>query len=202
MVKALFGAGVAAAIVVVGLSQPAFADGKNAPSVHRPAPAPLNVQPAVKSSSSNGPVIHYANPSAAGTKIYSSNCGSANAEVCSGQFVSTGRVVLAGEAPAYTESVEPVIYNSGTYRGTVAPMASKAIHVKKASKHCDCDHGHHHHGKQQIKLDGNFTGGVGAGVSSNWSGGGGFYSAQYPMVRSRYSVMRHKSSAYSKRNRY
>lgn len=202
MVKSLAGSGFVVALAMSGFGLCAFADGTNAPTVYTPKPSPLNVQ---TYSNQTAPTVHYSNPSAAGTKIYSSACGHADTEVCSGQFVSTGRVVLAGEMPAYTQSVEPVYYAAGTYQGTVAPMASQPIvtqkHVSNHHSNCNCS-GCHNHGSQQIQMDGNMTGGVGAGVSSNWSGGyGGFASAQYPMVRSKSSMMFSGHSTYTPRHR-
>ncbi|MFC7292467.1 hypothetical protein [Hirschia litorea] len=206
MVKSLAGSGIVVALAMSCVSLSAYADGVNAPTVYTPKPSPLNVQNySGHSHTQAGPVVHYANPSAAGTKIYSSACGHADTEVCSGQFVSTGRVVLAGEMPAYTQSVEPIYHEAGTYQGSVAPMASQPIvERRQTSSHhhdCHCD-GHHTHGSQQIQMDGNMTGGVGAGVSSNWSGSrGGFLSVQYPMVRSGASVMYSGHSTYTPRHR-
>jgi len=80
--------------------------------------------------------------------------------------------------------------------GLNAPTVHRALPIQKAA--CDCNK----NSGQQIKLDGDFTGGVGAGIATNWSGGaGGFASPIYPMVRSRSSVLAHPSSAYTVRPR-
>ncbi len=200
MMKSFLGSGVVLVAAFAGLTPIAFADGSNTPTIHTPAPAPLNVQ----SYSSSSPTIHYANPTAAGTKIYSSSCANSDNEVCSGTFVSTGRVVLSGEAPAYVESVAPIIHRGQHMTST--PVTQKVVTHSQKLQHqnCNCcaNCQHTSHGSQQIHMDGNFTGGVGAGVSSNWGGGhGGFLSVQSPMVRSRNSVMYHPYSSYIPRHR-
>lgn len=195
MVKSVLRSSFVASVAMVGLSHAALADGSNAPRVHTAGPSPLNVH-----SSASTPTIHYSDASSAGVKIYSSACGSTDTEVCSGQFVSTGRVVLSGQAPAYVESVQPIIHRSSPSQ--VMPSQAITSHkVVKSHQSCECS-SCQGHSRQQINLDGNFTGGVGAGVSSNWGGGrGGFLSVESPMVRSRHSATYYPYSSYLPRNR-
>ncbi len=194
MKKFLLSVGIVVSTMSMTMFHKAHADGINKPHVYTSAPAPLNVR-----NYDSAPTVHYVNPSSKGMKIYSTACGSADTEICSGQFVSTGRVVLAGQAPAYVESVKPIIRRDSMTAIHASPVKK---HVVKKAHDCNChSDGHHkHHGKQQIQLDGNFTGGVGAGVSSNWSGGhGGVFHVQNPMIRSRQSVMYFPRSTYHKR---
>jgi hypothetical protein len=77
---------------------------------------------------------------------------------------------------------------------------SPAVHRVAPVKRADCDCGSKKTG-QQVQLDGDFTGGVGAGIATNWLSGNGFVSPVYPMVRSRSSVLYHPASAYTVRPR-
>ena len=68
----------------------------------------------------------------------------------------------------------------------------KKITIKTSkSQPCDCG---------QTAFGSEFTGGVGVGVESNWSGYA-FSSRIFPMQRDRNSVLYHRSSAYAFTNR-
>lgn len=206
-----------AAVLAMTCVGVAHADGVNSVQV-TPAPAPLQVQtgatPRVHHTYSSigaspcGSAVHYGQVRE-GAVVYSSSPAGGDAVRCSGNFVTTGPVVRTEVMPAYVETVQPIIYAAGTYPGTPAhPPLEGGASDELYCKHSGCGHhGKPHHGKAHHKhsapragFDGNFTGGVGAGVNGDWYGGGGI--VVVPVGGRGYSsVMNHSAAAYTMKPR-
>ena len=162
----------------------AAADGIE-PSTRATAPAPLRTHNAPAQPRYAQPDVHYG-AVGPGQAVRSNSCGGDTYD-CNGSFVTTGPVLSTFALPDHVETVPPVIHRPGTYQQQsrlAAPPSSSAAPASAPRR-------------ETVRFDaGSLDGGVGANVNG-WTGGGGGYSAIYPMYRSRSSVLSHPASQFA-----